>query len=77
VIKRRADRKKYRAALANFREWCCKNCRLPKKKLFAKLNAKLRGYYKCYGIRGYYDSLHDFVYHVKRILFRTLNREAA
>ena len=76
VIKRRTDRKKYRAALANFREWCCKNCRLPKKKLFAKLNSKLRGYYNYYGIRGNYASLHDFSYNVRRILFRALNRRS-
>ena len=36
-------RKKYRAALANFQVWCHKNCRLPKKELFAKLNSTLRG----------------------------------
>ena len=76
VIKRRTDRKKYRAALANLQEWCSKNCRLPKKKLFAKLNSKLRGHYNYYGIRGNYDSLHDFFYHARRILFRVLNRRS-
>jgi RNA-directed DNA polymerase len=76
VIKRRTARKKYRAALADFREWCRTNCRLPKKELFAKLNAKLRGHYHYYGIRGNYDSLYDFFYHAKRILFRTLNRRS-
>jgi len=76
VIKRRTARKKYRAALANFQEWCCKNCRLPKKELFAKLNSKLRGYYNYYGIRGNYDSLSDFYHQAKRILFRALNRRS-
>jgi group II intron reverse transcriptase/maturase len=76
VIKRRTARKKYRAALANFRQWCHKNCRLPKKKLFAKLNCKLRGYYNYYGIRGNYDSLQNFVHHAKRILFKALNRRS-
>ena len=76
VIKRRTARRKYRAALANFREWCRTNCRLPKKELFAMLNSKLRGYYHYYGIRGNYDSLYDFFYHAKRILFRTLNRRS-
>ena len=69
-------RKKYRAALANFQEWCRKNCRLPKKVLFAKLNSKLRGYYNYYGIRGNYDSLNDFFHHAKRILFKVLNRRS-
>jgi RNA-directed DNA polymerase len=76
VIKRRTARKKYRAALANFQEWCHKNCRLPKRELFAKLNSKLRGYYNYYGIRGNYESLHDFFYQVRRILFKALNRRS-
>jgi len=76
VLKRRTARKKYRAALASFQEWCRKNCRLPTKELFAKLNSKLRGYYYYYGIRGNYDSLYDFFYHAKRILFRILNRRS-
>ena len=76
VIKRRTDRKKYRAALANFQVWCRKHCQLPKKTLFAKLNSKLRGYYNYYGIRGNYDSMYDFYYHVTRILFRALNRRS-
>lgn len=76
VLKRRTARKKYRAALASFQEWCRTNCRLPTKELFAKLNSKLRGYYYYYGIRGNYDSLYDFFYHAKRILFRILNRRS-
>ena len=76
VIKRRTDRKKYRAALANLEGWCRKNCRLPKQVLFAKLNSKLRGYYNYYGIRGNYDSLKDFFHQAKRILFKVLNRRS-
>jgi len=76
VLKRRTARKKYRAALAEFQEWCRKHCRLPKKILFAKLNSKLRGYYNYYGIRGNYDSMQDFLYHVTRILLRVLNRRS-
>ena len=76
VIKRRTARKKYRAALANFQEWCQENCRLPKKTLFAKLNSKLRGYYNYYGIRGNFASLHDFFYQARRILFKALNRRS-
>jgi len=76
VIKRRTARKKYRASLANIREWCRKNCRLPKDKLFVKLNSKLSGYNNYYGIRGNYESLQDYFYHVTRILFKTLNRRS-
>ncbi len=76
VLKRRTALKKYRAALANFQDWCCKNCRLPKEILFAKLNSKLRGYYHYYGIRGNFKSLHNFLHQAKRILFKALNRRS-
>jgi len=76
VIKRRTARKKYRASLADFQEWCRKNCRLPKRMLFAKLNSKLRGYYNYYGIRGNYESLKNFYYQAKRILLKVLNRRS-
>ncbi len=76
VIKRRTARKKYRAALADFQDWCRKNCRLPKRILFAQLNSKLRGYYHYYGIRGNYASLQNFLHHVKRILYKTINRRS-
>ena len=76
VIKRRTARKKYQAALVNFREWCRKHCFLPNRILFAKLNSKLRGYYNYYGIRGNFASLADFFYQAKRILFKELNRRS-
>jgi hypothetical protein len=66
----------YRASLAIFQEWCRKHCRLPKEKLFAKLNAKLRGYNNYCGIRGNYASLKNFYYHVRRIFFKTMNRRS-
>jgi hypothetical protein len=76
VLKRRTSRKKYKAALANFKEWCKYHCRLPKSLLVAKLNQKLRGYWNYYGIRGNYDSLSDYYYHIKNILFKWLNRRS-
>ena len=76
VIKRRTARNKYRAALANFQVWCKEHCRLPKRIIFTKLNAKLRGYYHYYGIRGNATSLQDYLYQAKRILFKTLNRRS-
>ncbi len=76
VIKRRTIRKKYRASLASFQEWCQENCRKPKAKFFRSLNSKLRGYYNYYGIRGNYKSLADFFYQAKRILIKVLNRRS-
>ena len=76
VLKRRTARGKYRAAIANFTEWCKKHCRLPKAQLFAKLNQKLRGYWNYYGIRGNFESLGDYFYHIVRILLKMLNRRS-
>ncbi len=76
VIKRRTARKKYRASLANFQEWCREHCRLPKKILFAKLNSKLSGYYNYYGLRGNSKSLRGFYYQATRILIKALNRRS-
>jgi len=44
-----------------------------KEKFFAALNAKLRGYYNYYGIRGNFDSIADFFFQVTRMLYRLLN----
>ncbi|WP_338034846.1 reverse transcriptase domain-containing protein [Lamprobacter modestohalophilus] len=76
ALKRRTARKKYRASLASFRDWCRVHCRMHKDKFFAALNAKLRGYYNYYGIRGNYESLGDFFYHVTRMLYREMNRRS-
>jgi group II intron reverse transcriptase/maturase len=76
ALKRRTARKKYRAALASFQEWCREYCRMRKDQFFAALNAKLRGYYNYYGIRGNFASLDDFFYQVTRTLYRQLNRRS-
>ena len=76
VLKRRTARNKYRASIANFKQWCKDHCRLPKAVLFAKLNQKLRGYWNYYGIRGNYESLSSYFQQVTRILYKWLNRRS-
>ena len=76
VLKRRTSRKKYQAALVSFKEWCQKHGHLPKHVLFTQLNQKLRGYWNYYGIRGNYDSLGDYFYRIKGILFKWLNQRS-
>ena len=76
VLQRRTSRKKYKAALVNMKAWCKDHGRLPKAQLFAKMNRKLRGYWNYYGIRGNYDRLNDYFYHVKAILLKWLNRRS-
>jgi group II intron reverse transcriptase/maturase len=76
VLQRRTSRKKYRASLANFTEWCKTHCHLPKPVLFAKLNQKLRGYWQYYGIRGNMESLDDYFHHIKGTLYKRLNHRS-
>jgi group II intron reverse transcriptase/maturase len=76
VLQRRTSRKKYRASLVNMEIWCQKNCQRPKAEFFKRLNAKLRGYYNYYGIRGNYASLGDFFYWATKILHRVFNRRS-
>jgi len=76
VLKRHTARNKYRASIASFKQWCKDHCRLPKAELFAKLNGKLRGYWNYYGIRGNYESLSDYFYHITQVLFKWLNRRS-
>lgn len=76
LVKLRTSRKKYRASLQSFKEWCEKNRHLPLRILISKLNAKLRGYYIYYGIIGNYKSLADFFWHAMKILFKWLNRRS-
>ncbi|MCP4700364.1 MAG: group II intron reverse transcriptase/maturase, partial [Gammaproteobacteria bacterium] len=76
VLKRRTSRKKYKASIAIFKEWCKDNCHLRKPVLFAKLNAKFRGYLNYYGVRGNYESVSDFFYQARKILFKWLNRRS-
>jgi len=73
-IWKRTSRKKYRASLKNFSDWCRKNRHCKMTEFFKKLNAKLRGHYNYYGVRGNYKSLSSFFFHAMRILFKWLNK---
>jgi hypothetical protein len=46
------------------------------KERFAKLKEKLTGYYNHYGLPDNLESLQDFFYQAKRILFKWLNRRS-
>ena len=75
-LKRRTSRKKLRASVANFTAWIRKERHTKIRKLFKTLNAKYRGYWNYYGVIGNYQSLDDFYYQTKRILFKWLNRRS-
>jgi len=75
-LKRRTSRKKLRASLKRFTEWCKESRNLRLGELFRRLNAKLRGYYNYYGVIGNYVSLMQFFQQAIQILFKWLNRRS-
>ncbi len=73
---RHTSRKKLRNSLVNFNAWCKENRSHRLRDLFKELNAKLRGYYNYYGVRGNYKSLGEFFNHAMHLLFKWLNRRS-
>lgn len=75
-LKRRTSRKKLRESIKRFTVWCKEACRCKPHELFDVLNAKLRGYYNYYGIKGNSKSLSQFYTSTTRILSKWLNRRS-
>ncbi len=76
IIKRRTSRKKLRKSLKSVNNWCQRVRGLRLRKIIELLNVKLRGYNNYYGVIGNYESLDEFFYQVRRILFKWLNRRS-
>jgi len=75
-LQRRTSRKKFRSSVKRVAEWCKKNRHRRLGEQFKLLNAKLRGYYNYYGVRGNYESLDKFFYQVRRLHLKWLNRRS-
>jgi group II intron reverse transcriptase/maturase len=75
-VKRRTARKKFRAALKRMKDWIRLNRHTKKRWFFKTLNAKLRGHYQYYGVRGSSRSLWAFYEEVMKMVFKWLNRRS-
>ncbi len=75
-VQRRTSRKKFRNSIKRVAEWCKKNRHRRVGEQFKLLNAKLRGYYNYYGVRGNYDSLNEFYQLVQQLHLKWLNRRS-
>jgi RNA-directed DNA polymerase len=75
-VKRRTSRKKFRASMQRCKEWLRKNRNKPAKELMATLRAKLIGYYRYYGVTDNSKMLNNYLYQVKRLLYKWLNRRS-
>lgn len=75
-LERRTSRKKLRNSLKRVTQWCQQNRHLSRRRLFAGLNAKLRGYDNYDGVHGNFASLQQFFYSAMGILKEWLNRRS-
>ncbi len=73
-VKRRTARKKLQAACQRIKEWIKQNRHLPGRAFYLRLNARLRGHYNYYGLRGNSEALKRFFDWAMRCAFKWLNR---
>jgi len=73
-MKRITSRKKYRAKVREFKEWVKRSRTLPTPELMKTAAAKLQGHLAYYGVTDNSSGINRFVYEVRRLLFKWLNR---
>jgi RNA-directed DNA polymerase len=73
-VTRRTARQKLQAACRRITEWIKQYRHLPGRDFFQRLNARLRGHYNYYGVRGNSGALHRFFNWAMDCTFKWLNR---
>ena len=73
-VTRRTVRQKLQAACRRITEWIKQHRHLPGRDFFQRLNARLRGHYNYYGVRGNSGALHRFFNWAMDCTFKWLNR---
>lgn len=76
TVRRRTSKKKFRASLANLKEWMHKNRSRPLKEIAVTLRRKFLGYFNYYGVIGNSDSLWRYWRESQKIIYRSLNRRS-
>ncbi len=76
TVRRKTNRKKFRASLLALKEWLKKARSLRLPDLLAVLRRKLQGYWNYYGVRGNSNMLAKYQYEVYRLLYKWLNRRS-
>ena len=75
-VKRKTAKKKLNKSIQEFKIWIKNNRNLRVTTIIKMLNIKLRGYYQYYRITDNGESLNKFLYCVKRILWKWINRRS-
>ena len=73
-MKRKTASKRFTAKLAAYKEWLRANRILPTAEILEKTVQKLRGHIAYYGVTDNSKSLSCFIYEVRKLLFKWLNR---
>ena len=73
-MKRKTASKRFTAKLAAYKEWLRANRILPTAEILKKTVQKLRGHIAYYGVTDNSKSLSSFIYEVRKLLFKWLNR---
>lgn len=75
-MKLKTNSKKFTQKLKQTKEWLYQNNDLPVKELITRLNKKLVGHYRYYGVSHNINKLSAFLHYVQRYLFKVLNRRS-
>lgn len=75
-VKLKTNRKKHMQKLTAMKEWLYANRNQPVKELIAKLNRKLVGHYRYYGVTFNDRKITAFLYYTQKYLFKVLNRRS-
>ena len=75
-VKLKTNRKKFQQKLKQVKEWLYENRTMPVRELISKLNTKLVGHYRYYGVSHNSAKIGAFLHFVQRYLFKVLNRRS-
>lgn len=75
-VKRKTSKKKFRTKVNNFKAWLIKARTLPLRVLMEKVNLKLLGHYRYYGITDNSKMIRRFYNEVEKLLYKWLNRRS-
>ena len=75
-VKLKTNRKKFQQKLKAIKEWLYENRTMPVKEMIEKLNTKLVGHYRYYGVSHNSAKIGAFLHFVQRYLFKVLNRRS-
>lgn len=76
TVKKTTSKKKLKVKKAVMREWLKENMHKPVKLIIKKLNIKLAGHFRYYGVTGNFRHINQFRHEAIRCLYWTLNRRS-